>query len=147
VNNSDYDVEINPYDSLATALRESLGLTGTKRGCDLGGCGCCTVNIDGKAVYSCMYPAMKAPGRKIMTVEGLAANGKLHPLQESFAANTAFQCAYCTPGFLMSANALLNKFPSPSEDQVREMINGNICRCTGYIKIVTAIMQVAKPKS
>jgi aerobic-type carbon monoxide dehydrogenase small subunit (CoxS/CutS family) len=144
INGSEQTVDVEPNERLASVLRDKLGLTGTKRGCDYGGCGCCTVNVDDVAVYSCMFPAMKANGKRIVTVEGLSNNGELNFIQESFSRLTAFQCAYCTPGFLMSARALLIKNPSPSEEQIREAINGNLCRCTGYVKIVAAILEASK---
>lgn len=139
VNGKDVTLEIEPDELLVEVLRDRLGLTGTKVGCEEGECGACTVLLDGKAVVSCLLPAMKAQGRKVETVEGLAAEGKLHPLQRAFIDCGAVQCGYCTPGMLMSAKALLDENPSPSEEEIREAISGNLCRCTGYRKIVEAI--------
>ncbi|MBI4257490.1 MAG: (2Fe-2S)-binding protein [Thaumarchaeota archaeon] len=140
INGKEYAVEILPADSLNRVLRDYLGFTGTKRGCDLGGCGSCTVIVDGKAYYSCMYPAFRAGGKKIVTIEGLEGeDGLLDPLQEAFVAKGGFQCGYCTPGFIMSAKALLTENASPSEDEIKEAIGGNLCRCTGYVKIIESI--------
>jgi len=139
VNGKDVTLEIEPDELLVEVLRDRLGLTGTKVGCEEGECGACTVLLDGKAVVSCLLPAMKAQGRKVETVEGLAAEGKLHPLQQAFIDCGAVQCGYCTPGMLMSAKALLDENPSPCEEEIREAISGNLCRCTGYRKIVEAI--------
>ena len=144
VNDRDYEVSIEPYDSLVGVLRSKLGLTGPKKACDTGGCGACTVIIDGKTVYSCMYPAIKAQGRKIITAEGLGEDGKLDKLQEAFIDNYAIQCGYCTPGMLMSAKALLDKNPHPSDEEIREGLSGNFCRCTGYINIIKAVKDAAK---
>jgi carbon-monoxide dehydrogenase small subunit len=135
-------VTVRPYDSLNRVLREDLGLTGTKRGCDTGACGSCTVIVDKKAVYSCMYPAVKAQGKAILTIEGLSAHGG-EPLQSVFEKNFAFQCAYCAPGMIMSAKALLDAEPHPSETRIKEALSGNICRCTGYRRIVESILEVA----
>ena len=139
VNGKDVTLESEPDELLVEVLRDRRGLTGTKVGCEEGECGACTVLLDGKAVVSCLLPAMKAQGRKVETVEGLAAEGKLHPLQQAFIDCGAVQCGYCTPGMLMSAKALLDENPSPSEEEIREAISGNLCRCTGYQKIVEAI--------
>lgn len=140
INGKDYAVEILPSDSLNKVLREYLGFTGTKRGCDLGGCGSCTVIVDGKAYYSCMYPAFRASGRKVLTIEGLEAeDGLLDPIQEAFITKGGFQCGYCTPGFIMSAKALLIQNSAPTDAEIKEAIGGNICRCTGYVKIMESI--------
>jgi len=144
VNGRKHKVEVAPYESLNQVLRDKLKLTGTKRGCDYGGCGMCTVTVDGKAVYSCMYPAMKVAGARIVTVEGLEKDGKLHPLQEAFIRHAAFQCGFCTPGILMSAKALLDRNPNPTLREVREAIMGNLCRCTGYIRIFDAILDASR---
>jgi len=146
VNGKDVEVEIQVSEMLAHVVRERLGLTGTKIGCEEGECGACTVLVDGKAVDSCIYPAMKAAGRRILTVEGLANNGELHPLQRAFIEHGAVQCGYCTPGVLLSAVALLEHNPHPSEIEIRRAISGNLCRCTGYTKIVDAIKDVSKGK-
>lgn len=144
LNGQDATVEIQVSDTLAHVLRERLGLTGTKIGCEEGECGACTVLVDGKAVDSCIYPAMKAAGRRILTVEGLAHNDELHPLQRAFLEHGAVQCGYCTPGVLLSAVALLEQNPHPSETEIRRAISGNLCRCTGYTKIVEAIKDVSR---
>ncbi|WP_309493545.1 (2Fe-2S)-binding protein [Candidatus Hecatella orcuttiae] len=147
VNGEDYTVSIEPFDTLNKVLREYLGLTGTKKGCDYGGCGSCTVIVDGRAVYSCMFWAGQADGRKITTIEGLVKNGELDPIQEAFIQHGAVQCGYCTPGMIMSTKALLDKKSNFTEMEAREAIAGNLCRCTGYVKIVSAMMSLAKKSS
>ncbi len=145
INGVDEELFIEPWWTLARALREELGLTGTKVSCETGNCGSCTVLIDGKAVKSCLYLAIKARGKDILTIEGLAGkDGKLHPLQEAFIEHFAIQCGYCTPGMIMTARALLDENPSPTEDEVRKGLSGNLCRCTGYNSIVEAIMAAAE---
>lgn len=144
INGRKYEVDITPVTSLAELLREKLGLMGTKRGCDSGGCGMCTVVLDGKAVYSCMTPAWRAEARSVETVEGLEKDGKLNPLQEAFVKNSAAQCGYCTPGILMAANALLNSHRNPSEEDIRDALCGVICRCTGYLAYLESIREVAQ---
>lgn len=144
VNSKDVVVKVAAYETLAYVLREKLGLKGTKRGCDYGGCGACTVIVDGCAVYSCMMPVIRAEGKEIVTVEGLEENGKMHPLQKAYLERGAFQCGYCTPGLLMSSKALLDRNPNPSEQEVREAIMGNLCRCTGYTKIIEAITEASR---
>ncbi len=144
VNGVKQEVEVEPWDSLNFVLRERLGLTGTKKGCDTGGCGACTVIIDGKVVYSCMTYAMKADGSKILTVEGLSRDGKLDPVQEAYKQHYGLQCGYCTPGFIMSTKALLDKNPEATEEEIREALVGNLCRCTGYTKIVEAVLSLRK---
>lgn len=144
LNGEDVEVEVEASATLAYVLREQLGLTGTKIGCEEGECGACTVLVDGQAINSCLYPAMKAAGRRILTVEGLAQKDKLHPLQRAFIEHGAVQCGYCTPGVLLSAVALLGQNPHPSEAEIRRAISGNLCRCTGYIKIVRAIQEVSQ---
>ena len=148
INDIDEDIYVEPWWTLSYVLREELNLTGTKEGCDGGHCGACTVLIDGKAVMSCLYLVMKAQGKDILTIEGLKGiNGSLHPLQDAFIEHFAVQCGYCTPGMIMTAKALLDDNPNPTEEEVREGLNGNVCRCTGYTKIVEAILSVAdKPK-
>jgi aerobic carbon-monoxide dehydrogenase small subunit len=126
-------------------LREELGLTGTKKGCEEGECGACTVLLDGKAVLSCLTPAVKADGAEVLTVEGLAEGEKLHPIQQAFWEEGAVQCGYCTPGMLLSAKALIDETPVPSTEEIKEGISGNLCRCTGYGRIIRAI-QVASEK-
>ena len=144
VNGVEREVYVEPWWSLAQVLREELGLTGTKISCETGNCGACTVLVDGKAVKSCLLLAVKARGKEILTIEGLAENGKLSPLQEAFVEHFAVQCGYCTPGMIMVAEALLDENPNPSEEEVREAIRGNLCRCTGYVKIVEAILSCAE---
>jgi aerobic carbon-monoxide dehydrogenase small subunit len=137
-------VYTEPWWSLGRVLREQLGLTGTKISCETGNCGACTVLIDGRAVRSCIYPAMKARGKEIQTIEGLKdKDGKLHPLQEAFIEHFAVQCGYCTSGMIMGAKALLDENPSPTEEEVKEGLQGNLCRCTGYTKIVEAVLAAA----
>jgi carbon-monoxide dehydrogenase small subunit len=136
--------ETRPDRMLLDFLREDLGLTGTKKGCEEGECGTCTVIMNGKTVLSCLVPALKAEGAEILTVEGLAREGKLHPLQEAFWEEGAVQCGYCTPGMLLSAKGLLDENPAPSVEEVKEAISGNLCRCTGYSKIVRAIQTASE---
>lgn len=139
INGEVHEVVVAPHATLLQVLREDLALLGTKKGCDAGGCGCCTVIMDGKAVYSCMVFAMTAQGRKITTIEGLQQNGKLDPLQDAFIEVGAVQCGYCTCGMILTAKAYLSGHPAPSELEIRQAITGNLCRCTGYQKIVDAI--------
>jgi carbon-monoxide dehydrogenase small subunit len=143
VNGQPVDLQVPVAATLASVLRENLGLIGTKIGCEEGECGACTVLVDGVAVNSCLYLAMKANGRQIRTIEGLAKDGQLHPLQQAFIDQGAVQCGYCTPGMLLSAVALLEHNPHPTDDEIRRAISGNLCRCTGYIKIIDAIRAVA----
>ena len=145
LNGSWREVETRPDRILLDLLREDLGLTGTKKGCEEGECGACTVIMNGKAVLSCLIPAFKAEGAEILTVEGMARGNSLHPLQQTFWEEGAVQCGYCTPGMLLSAKALLDENPEPSVEDVKIGISGNLCRCTGYAKIVRAI-QVAAGK-
>ena len=128
--------------SLLTFLREELGLTGTKEGCGSGDCGACTVIVDNRNIDSCIYPAVLADGRSILTIEGLEKNGELDRIQKAFIENAAVQCGFCTPGMIMSVYALLQDNPSPTEEEVRRAISGNICRCTGYQQIVDAVMSL-----
>jgi carbon-monoxide dehydrogenase small subunit len=143
INERKYTLEIQPNQTLLNFLREDLGLTGTKCGCEIGECGACTVILDGKAVNSCLVLAPQIHGKEILTVEGLAQCGKLNPLQESFMNHDAVHCGFCTPGMLMSAKALLDNNPIPSEQEIRAAISGNLCRCTGYVQIVEAIKNAA----
>lgn len=144
VNGEDYEVYAEPWHTLADVLRDELGLTGTKQGCDTGYCGVCTILIDGKAVKSCVVMARQVQGRDIVTVEGLSRDGELDPLQKAFIDKFAIQCGFCTPGMLLSAKALLKENPHPSLDEIKEAITGNLCRCTGYTKIVEAIQATAE---
>jgi carbon-monoxide dehydrogenase small subunit len=146
INGEMQELMVEPYDSLLRTLREYAGLTGSKRGCDSGGCGCCTVLVDGKAVYSCMTMVMSTQGKKITTVEGLATDGRLDPLQQSFIDAGAVQCGYCTCGILMASKQLLQDNPHPGDEEIRKGISGNLCRCTGYQKIVDAIRHAAESR-
>ena len=140
VNGEEFEVLTQVHKTLLEVLREDLGLTGTKRGCDLGTCGACTVLIEGKPFLSCLTLAVDVQGKKIITIEGLADERKPHPLQEAFVEKGAIQCGFCTPGMILTAKALLDENPHPSEIEVKRAISGNLCRCTGYIKIVEAIL-------
>ena len=142
VNGEQIELEVPARRLLVHFLRDDLGLTGTHVGCDTGNCGACTVHLNGEPVKSCMLLAVQADGARITTIEGLAADGELTPLQRSFNEHHALQCGYCTPGMLMSATALLAQNPHPSEEDVRVAIQGNICRCTGYVNIVEAVVAV-----
>lgn len=139
INNRKYGLSVFPNQTLLDLLREELGLTGTKRGCEVGECGACTVLINGEAVNSCLVLAPQIDGKEVLTVEGLAEDGKLHPLQESFMKHDAVHCGFCTPGMLLSAEQLLKENPNPDENEIRTAISGNLCRCTGYIQIIEAI--------
>ena len=141
VNGREYGGRVEPRLTLADFLRNELNLTGTHLGCEHGVCGACTILVDGEAVRSCLLLAVQADGATLMTVEGLADGDELHPLQAAFQENHALQCGFCTPGFLMTAYALLRDNPNPSESEVRQGIGGNICRCTGYAPIIRAIQQ------
>lgn len=140
INDLIYEVPVNPRDLLVDVLRKKVGLTGTKKGCGQGDCGACTVLIDGAPVLSCITLAVACQGKKITTIEGLAdAQGNLHPIQQAFMDHGAVQCGFCTPGMVLSAKALLDRNPSPTETEIKRSIAGNICRCTGYKRIVEAI--------
>lgn len=143
VNDEPVEVVVQPYETLLDALREHLGLTGPKEGCGTGDCGACTVHLDGKAVASCLVLAMQARGRSIRTIEGLGRSDALHPLQEAFVQHGVPQCGFCIPGVLMSAAALLEGTPDPTEHEIRYAIAGNLCRCTGYTKMLAAIADAA----
>jgi aerobic carbon-monoxide dehydrogenase small subunit len=145
VNGETVEAAVDPNQTLLQILRDDLGLTGTKHGCGLGDCGACTVIMDGKPVNSCLVLAVQANGREIQTIEGLVENGKLHPLQQAFVDQGAIQCGFCTPGMILSAKALLEENPKPTELEIRTAISGNLCRCTGYQKIVEAVQAVANP--
>jgi len=144
INGELHSLTVDLNKTLLEVLREDLCLTGAKPGCDFGGCGACTVLIDGKPVYSCLVLAADCKGRDILTIEGLASNGHLHPVQEAFINHGAFQCGYCTSGMILSAKALLDENPRPTEEDVRKAIAGNICRCTGYVKIVEAVLAASR---
>lgn len=139
VNGEAHQIAVEQDATLLKVLRDELGLNGPKRGCDSGGCGCCTVHVDGKAVYSCMCYALSHDGASITTAEGLSSGAELHPLQSAFIEAGAVQCGYCTCGMMMSAKQLLDECPHPDEEQIRQGISGNLCRCTGYAKIVDAV--------
>jgi carbon-monoxide dehydrogenase small subunit len=143
LNGKDVQIETKASATLAAVLREGFGLTGTKIGCEEGECGACTVLVDGQPVNSCIYPALKAAGRRVLTIEGLAHGNELHPLQTAFVEHGAVQCGYCTPGILLTAVALLEQNPHPTDIEIRRAISGNLCRCTGYLKIIQAIQAVA----
>jgi carbon-monoxide dehydrogenase small subunit len=143
VNGETHEVAVEPRMTLLEVLRDMVGLTGTKTGCSLGNCGSCTVLLNGKPVASCLVLAVEAQGKEVITIEGLAQNGELHPMQQAFIDHGALQCGFCTPGMLLSAKALLDENPSPTEDEVKEALSGNLCRCTGYTDAVNAILDVA----
>jgi len=139
VNGFEYDVLVMPHWTLLDVLREEIGLTGTKKGCDKGECGACTVIINGQAILSCMVLAIQAQGEDILTIEGLSRGGKLDAVQDAFVKYGAIQCGFCTPGMIMTSRALLNKNPRPSEEEIKKALSGNLCRCTGYMKIIEAV--------
>jgi xanthine dehydrogenase YagT iron-sulfur-binding subunit len=144
VNGADHELRLDPRVTLLDALRDALGLTGTKKGCDQGACGACTVLVDGKRVVSCLMLAAQADGRQVTTIEGLAQNGELHPLQRAFIRHDAFQCGYCTSGQILSAVSLLREGRAGSDEEIREFMSGNLCRCGAYPNIVAAIREVAQ---
>ncbi len=144
VNGRTYPVQVAPWENLLEVLREKLDFMGVKIGCESGECGVCTVLIDGKAVNSCLMLARQAEGREITTIEGLAGEEGLHPLQEAFVDHFAVQCGFCTPGMILAAKALLDKKPSPAEEEIKVALSGNICRCGGYDKIVEAVLAVGR---
>jgi aerobic-type carbon monoxide dehydrogenase small subunit (CoxS/CutS family) len=143
VNGTDYKLNVEASRTLVEVLRDTLGLTGTKKSCNEGECGACTVLMDGKPVASCLVLAIDAQGRKILTIEGLSEGEKLHPIQEAFLKNGGIQCGFCTPGMVMSAKAFLDEHPAPTPPEVRKAIVGNLCRCTGYQQIVDSIMDAS----
>ena len=143
VNGSKERVDVSSNMTLLQMLREELALTGTKNGCEAGECGACTVLVNGEPINSCMMLAVEADGREILTVEGLAPEGRLSPLQQAFVEHNAVQCGFCTPGMLMSAQALLQRNPSPTEAEIKEALVGNLCRCTGYVRIIQAVQTAA----
>jgi len=142
VNGDPREVYVIPGETLLEVIRDDLGLTGTKEGCGKGECGACTIILDGKAVPSCLVLAASVNGKNVITIEGIAENGKLHPLQEAFVKYYAVQCGFCTPGMILTVKAYLDVNPNPSEYEVREALQANLCRCTGYEKIVEAVMAV-----
>ena len=144
VNGTLYELGVKPWETLLEVIRDDLGLTGTKEGCGLGECGACTIIMDGRAVNSCLVLATEADGKQVTTIEGLADGDKLHPIQQAFVDHGGFQCGFCTPGMIMSAKALLDENPSPTEEEIRRGIAGNLCRCTGYIKIIESIKVAAE---
>ena len=144
VNGQPYELYVNPKTLLVQVLRDHLGLTGSKRGCNDSSCGACTIMLNGMAVKSCSILALQANGTEVLTVEGLAQGAKLHPLQEAFLDYGAFQCGFCTSGMLMASRAVLNENPKPTKEQIKEGIDGNICRCTGYNSIIRAVTAVVK---
>ena len=144
VNGEEYELEIEPHRTLVEVLREQLGYTGTKKSCNEGECGACTVIMDGKPVASCLVLALDAHGKEIVTIEGLAKGEQLHPLQVAFVRHGGIQCGFCTPGMIMSAKALLDQNPMPNAAEVRRAISGNLCRCTGYQQIVDAVLAAAE---
>jgi len=143
VNGVQRQADVEPRTLLVYFLREHLGLTGTNVGCDTSSCGSCTVHLDGESVKSCTLLAVQADGRQVTTIEALASGDELHPLQEAFHRNHGLQCGYCTPGMLMAADSFLRENPTPTEEEVRESLEGNLCRCTGYQNIVTSILDAA----
>ena len=147
VNGTRHELELEPRELLVYVLRDRLRLTGTNVGCDTSSCGSCTVLMDGESVKSCTVLAVQADGAEITTIEGLAANGELHPVQRAFHEQHGLQCGYCTPGMMMTAVALLERNPNPTEDEIRHAISGNLCRCTGYVNIVKAIQYAAAKMS
>jgi carbon-monoxide dehydrogenase small subunit len=144
INGRLYEEDVEPRLLLSHFLRENIGLTGTHIGCVVGECGACSVLLDGKVVKSCLHFAVQADGREVTTVEGLATNGELSPIQEAFVKHYAFQCGYCTPGMVMTSHALLERNPNPSEEEIRKALAGNLCMCTGYVQIVEAVKDAAK---
>ena len=144
INGRLYQEDLEPRILLAHFLRETIGLTGTHVGCVIGECGACSVLLDGKVVKSCLHFAVQADGREITTIEGLAQDGELNPVQEAFVKNYAFQCGYCTPGMVMTSQALLQRNPNPTEAEIRKALAGNLCMCTGYVQIVDAVKEAAK---
>lgn len=144
VNGQSTNLEVEPHQTLLEVLRSELGLTGTKEGCSTGHCGACTVLMNGRPISSCLMLAVEAQGQNISTVEGLAVDGRLHPVQAAFVANAGLQCGFCTSGMMLSTVALLNRCPQPTEMEIRYSLAGNLCRCTGYDKIVKAVLSAAE---
>ena len=144
VNKRDYELQVKPWSTLLEILREDLGLTGTKEGCNAGECGACTIIMEGKAVNACLVLAMEADGKEITTIEGLADGDKLHPIQEAFFEVGGMQCGFCTPGMILSTKALLDLNDSPTDEEIRKGLEGNFCRCTGYTKIIESVKVAAE---
>jgi len=144
VNGEPVRLEVAPHVTLLEVLREQLELTGTKYGCGEGECGACSVILDGRVVNSCLVLALECEGSEVLTVEGLAANGRLHPIQQAFVDHGAIQCGFCTPGMIMATHALLQGNPTPTEEQIKRGLEGNLCRCTGYRKIIDAVLSLAR---
>jgi carbon-monoxide dehydrogenase small subunit len=142
INGDTYELLVSPNYTLLEVLRDKLGLMGTKRGCDLGACGACTVLLDGEACLSCLMLAVDAMGKQVLTIEGLSEDGDLHPLQSAFVEKGALQCGFCTPGMILTAKAILDEEPHPTEEVIKKKMAGNLCRCTGYKKVVEALMSV-----
>ena len=141
------EIEVEPHELLLDVVRDTLGLTGAKRSCDVQVCGACTVLVDGRPLSACTTLAFEVRGRSVLTIEGLAENGKLHPLQEAFIEHGGFQCGFCTPGMILTAKALLDEIPNPTIEELKHFMHGNLCRCTGYKKIIESIMAAAKKMS
>ena len=144
INGTLHEIDVEPHELLLDVIRDRLGLTGAKRSCDVQVCGACTLLLDGRPVSSCTLLAFEARGREVMTIEGLAQNGKLHPLQEAFIEHGGLQCGFCTPGMILTAKTLLDENPHPTEEEIIDFMQGNICRCTGYKKIIESILAAAK---
>ncbi len=143
VNGKDYDLEVKPSATLLETLREDLGLTGTKEGCGVGECGACTVILEGEAVNACLVLTAEITGKSVLTIEGLAEGGKLHPIQQAFVEVGGMQCGFCTPGMILSAKVLLDQNPNPTDEEIRKGLEGNFCRCTGYTKIIESVKAAA----
>jgi len=144
VNGQIYELEVRPWRTLLEVLRDELHLTGTKQSCGEGHCGACTVILDGRAVNACLMPILESQGKDILTIEGLSAGDRLHPIQESFVTHGAVQCGFCTPGMIMATKAFLDENPNPSEGEIKKAISGHLCRCTGYVQITEAIKAAAE---
>jgi len=144
INGQSYELEIEPWRTLLEVLRDQVGLTGTKKSCDEGHCGVCTVIVDGEAVNSCLMLAVEVQGKEILTIEGLSEGGDLHPIQEAFVTYGAVQCGFCTPGMIMATKAFLDHNPNPSDDAIKNAFAGHLCRCTGYVQIIEAVRAAAE---
>ena len=143
VNGEEYTIGVKPNRMLVDVIREDLGLTGTKKSCDMGICGTCTMLLDGELVSACLIPAVRADGKEVLTIEGMATTEGLHPIQQAFVDAGAIQCGFCTPGMVLTAKSLLDESPNPTVEEIREHIHGNYCRCTGYVKIIEVIKNAA----